>query len=242
MHLLIMFCRYVSAPEGFWRLSEYSMQGRSHTIHRLPVHLANKQPVYFTRGREEEGLERANNKQSKLSAWFQLNEEDEDANQYFYTEIPNHYVFNSKTSRWQKRKRNEKSVQRMYSVSPKDEERFFLRLLLLHVPGAKSYEDLKTVNGIEASTFKEACLNLNLLESDKVWDDTLREASTYKMPRQMRLLFATIVAHNHPTDVLSLWEIHKSALTEDFRRTFPQPHATQHALAHINDILKQHGK
>ncbi|XP_011678644.2 ATP-dependent DNA helicase PIF1-like [Strongylocentrotus purpuratus] len=61
------------------------------------------------------------------------------------------------------------------------------------------------------------------------------------MPRQMRLLFATIVAHNHPTDVLSLWENHKSALTEDFRRTFPQPQATQHALAHINDILKQHG-
>ena len=31
--------RYVSAPEAFWRLSEYEMHQQSHTIIRLPVHL-----------------------------------------------------------------------------------------------------------------------------------------------------------------------------------------------------------
>ena len=36
----------------------------------------------------------------------------------------------------------------MVFVSPKDGERYFLRLLLTHVTGATSYDCLKTVNGV----------------------------------------------------------------------------------------------
>ena len=45
----------------------------------------------------------------------------------------------------------------MYSVSlASDIQRFCLRLLLLHVPGAISFEDLRTVHGITYPTIKEA--------------------------------------------------------------------------------------
>ena len=37
------FNRYVSAPEALWRLSEYNLHGRSHAVHRLPVHLSDEQ-------------------------------------------------------------------------------------------------------------------------------------------------------------------------------------------------------
>ncbi|CAG8497245.1 33906_t:CDS:2 [Racocetra persica] len=44
----------------------------------------------------------------------------------------------------------------MYTVSLKYLERYCLCLLLLYVPGAESFEDLKTVNGEPCNTFYEA--------------------------------------------------------------------------------------
>ena len=35
---LYLNCRYVSAPEVMWRLSEYRMHEHSHTIYRLSIH------------------------------------------------------------------------------------------------------------------------------------------------------------------------------------------------------------
>ena len=43
--------RYVSAPDRYWRLSEFKMNDHSHSIIRLPVHLPRQQPVYFQRGK-----------------------------------------------------------------------------------------------------------------------------------------------------------------------------------------------
>ena len=48
--------RYVSAPEAFWRLSEYRMHSQSHTVVRLPVHLPDQSPVYFHKGKEVEAF------------------------------------------------------------------------------------------------------------------------------------------------------------------------------------------
>ena len=36
-------CRYISAPEAIWRLSEYRMHEHAHTIYRLAIHLADQQ-------------------------------------------------------------------------------------------------------------------------------------------------------------------------------------------------------
>ena len=54
----------------------------------------------------------------------------------------------------------------MYSVSPTDPEKFYLRLLLLHVPGATCYDDLKMVDGTLADSFREACIKRHLLTDD----------------------------------------------------------------------------
>ena len=37
--------RYVGAPEAVWRIFEYSLQGKSHAVERLPVHLPLHQQV-----------------------------------------------------------------------------------------------------------------------------------------------------------------------------------------------------
>jgi len=46
----------------------------------------------------------------------------------------------------------------MYSVHPSAGERFFLRLLLIAVPGPTSFEDLRTHDGIVHPTFRDACI------------------------------------------------------------------------------------
>ena len=131
-----------------WRLSEYKMHAQSHTVHRLPVHLEDQQNVYFTQGNEESALERAQSHKTKLTAWFELNASEPEANQFLYVDIAQHYVWDMTKKKWKKRQRKTNTIDRMYSVSPTDQERFYLRILLLHVPGAKSYTDLKTVDGI----------------------------------------------------------------------------------------------
>ena len=145
-------CRYVSAPEAIWRLRENPMHDRSHSVMRLPVHLPNQQRVMFQEGHEEEALLRTQTEPTKLQSWFKLNENDMNARQYLYTEIPHHYVFSK--GNWQVRKRGgEKVVARMYTVGVKDEERFYLRILLLHVRGATSFESLRTVDGVVQDSF-----------------------------------------------------------------------------------------
>jgi len=88
-----LICRYVSAPEAMWRLSEYHMHEQSHTIYRLSIHLPEQQRVYFRAGEEAEAVERESSRKAHLTAWFQLNTEDPSAREFLYTEIPLHFVF-----------------------------------------------------------------------------------------------------------------------------------------------------
>ena len=51
--------------------------------------------------------------------------------------------FRDREKKWVPRQRGgDRIISRMYSVSPADAERFHLRLLLLHVPGATSFTNL----------------------------------------------------------------------------------------------------
>ncbi|XP_065318836.1 uncharacterized protein LOC135926834 [Gordionus sp. m RMFG-2023] len=141
------------------------MHDRSHAVIRLGIHLPLQQPVYFTAGHERDALLRSENKHTTLTAWFELNKTDLNTRQYLYGEIPYHYVFTN--YHWKLRKKRLNVISRMYSVHPNSGERFFLRLLLLHVCGATSFDYLKTINGILMSTFKEAAIKRNLLSDDK---------------------------------------------------------------------------
>jgi len=58
--------RYISAPEGIWRIRKNKMDDTSHTIKRLAVHLENMQQVYFENGDEAGGLKDAEGKNSTL--------------------------------------------------------------------------------------------------------------------------------------------------------------------------------
>ena len=173
--------RYVSVPEAAWRLFEFPMHNQSHTIVRLAVHLLDQQNIYFHHGEEDYALLNAGQKDTHLTAWFKLNQIDPNANNLLHTEIPTHYIFDCQSRKWKKRqRRGEKVISRMYAASPNDTERYYLRNILLHIPGAKSFIDLLKVGDGQCDSFHEACQRLGLLKDDSQWHNTLAEAATFK--------------------------------------------------------------
>ena len=235
--------RYVSAPEATWRLCAFPMHSQSHSIIRLPVHLPNNQRVYFREGGEAAAVERAENNATMLTACFDLNQRDEHARQFLYCNLPYHYVFQKKDKKWVARQRGaEKVVSRMYNANIREGERYFLRVLLLNVPGALSFEDLKTFEGAVSQSFREACLARGLLEDDALWTRTMTELVESASPSKIRKTFAFILIHGEPNNPAELWQTFKDAMIEDFVRNQPAGQAEQSALGKIQGVLRQFSK
>ena len=150
--------RYVSAPEACWRIFAFKIDSSSHTIYRLIVHLPEQQRVSFQQGSEAEALRRAANTDTMLTAFFKYNNRlDFGDKKWLYYEMPLEHWFDKKYCKWRKRKTSEtKVIGRMYMVSPKEIERYSLRLLLLYVRAPDSFEDLRTFRGVRYGTFADA--------------------------------------------------------------------------------------
>ncbi|XP_057322519.1 uncharacterized protein LOC130665907 [Microplitis mediator] len=233
--------RYVGPVEGVWRILSKPLQNKSHSITRLPVHLPNQQSITINDDCNVNDIQEALQKQTMLIDYFSLNQRDPSARQYIYSDIPYHYVFkknnDTNVSCWQPRKRHFNVIGRMYSVSPSQIELFHLRLLLINIKGATSFEELRTVNGVVYDTYMLACLAAGLIEDDQEWRRTLNEAVVWMMPRQLRCLFVRILIHCHPLHPEELWEEFKEAMSEDFCRLLSAEDGQNKAYVYINTML-----
>ncbi|UYV75634.1 hypothetical protein LAZ67_13000808 [Cordylochernes scorpioides] len=133
---------------------------------------------------------------------------------------------------------------RMYTVSVKEQERYYLRLLLLNVKAVQSFDDLKTVEILYPS-FREAALARGLFLDDSVWKSTLEDGVVMNMPKQLRKLFAYICVFGPPAKPRELWDEFKPHMCEDFcRKHHPNDDACTHcegyAMKDINDIFLSH--
>src|SRR2546429_2100799 len=168
--------RYVSASESCWRLFKFGLQQRSHTVMRLPVHMPDQQTVFFPEGEDLSSvLEKSSD--TRLTRYFDICANTSNLN-LRYVDFPKEYVW--KNGNWHPRKRGkDKVISRLYMCSPRDKERFYLRILLMQVYNATSYEDLRTVNGILYDTYEEAVRQLGLLDENDEFDKCLKEAVTF---------------------------------------------------------------
>ncbi len=101
-------------------------------------------------------------------------------------------------------------------MRPREGERCFLRLLLLHVTGAKSFVDMRNVDGEVCSSFRQSCSRRGLLADDAECRRVLRESFASEFV-PLSQVFATIRAYCEPSDPLSLWDEHKSLFVSDIR-------------------------
>lgn len=60
-------------------------------------------------------------------------------------------------------------IGRLCIVHPRNPECFFLRLLLNHIRGPSSFQDLRTIDGVVKDTYRQACIALGLQEDDHHW-------------------------------------------------------------------------
>ncbi|XP_055910681.1 uncharacterized protein LOC129945044 [Eupeodes corollae] len=169
--------RYISSNEVIWRIFTFPIHERDTAVIHLAVHLENGQRVYFT---EETTLQQALAAPKTRTQFFNLCSRQDAVGQFartlMFTDIPKFFTWNKQSKNWEPRKRGipvggfadifmTKTLGRLYTVHPKQRECFFLRLLLVNVPGPTSFQYLRKVNGTSYDSFFDACRELHLLES-----------------------------------------------------------------------------
>lgn len=221
--------RYISSSEAIWRIFSFPIHERGEpSVQHLAVHLENGQRVYFT---EENIFQRAfETPKTTLTEFFTLCQKSDVFGQFaktlLYTDVPRYFTWNKIGKKWEPRKQGKphpsipgifkvKTLGRLYTVHPKQREYFFLRLLLVNIPGPTSFEYLRTVNDRVFNTYQDACCELQLLEADNHWDLTLADAALTSTPNNIRQLFAIILTTCFPTQSSTLWEKYKNYMTED---------------------------
>lgn len=232
--------RYLSPVEACWRIVGKELQGKSHSVEQLPVHLENEQVVVFNPQRRE-SAEKAVQKNSKLTAFFKYCQKHPDE-KVKYPDMPKQHTWHDKEGEWKRREGRFKTLGRMHSINPSQSELFHLRLLLLHVECPTSFKDLKTVDGVTCESYAHACLERGLVKNDEEWYNCLEEAALYKFPSKLRLLFVTILTHCSPVQPEMLWEKFKNDLSEDFQRERSKEDAYRLAYISINRLLVVQGK
>ena len=130
-------------------------------------------------------------------------------------------------------------IGRVYSAHPGEGESLFLRMLLNHVTGCTSYEDIRTLpDGTVCNSYKEAALERGLLDDDQEIDECLSEGDTRYMLVQLRELFVTILLFIEPAIPFDLWDKYKASFAEDFlhraRTVLPEVELDEHIL---NSVL-----
>jgi len=193
----------------------------SHKVLPLAIHLPKQQTLFFRENEAETRLRQESAKHTMLTAWFDLNANDDFAKTIDYQDIPCHYTWQPATKVWKRRiYRNlgDNTIGRIYSASPMQVELYHLRLLILRTPGATSFEYLRTVNNNPnpCATFRAAAEERGLIMDDSESERCMAEASLYQMPSQLRILFAQIIIFNSPNDICGLWNKFKKYLTEDY--------------------------
>ncbi|KAK9053943.1 hypothetical protein SSX86_025018 [Deinandra increscens subsp. villosa] len=186
-------CRYVSACEASWRIYAFDVHHRYPSVTRLPFHMPGQQNVIF--GEEDDiddVIETASVSSSMFESWMKCNEMYQQAKDLTYVQFPSKFVWHGKDRCWKPRKQGV-SIGRIHSVSPALGEAYFLRVLLNKVKGPTRFEDIRTVNGHEHGTFRDACYALGLLDDDNEYIDAIKEASHHGTGHFLRNLFATML-------------------------------------------------
>ncbi|KAG2967294.1 hypothetical protein PC118_g18673 [Phytophthora cactorum] len=136
----------------------------------------------------------------------------------------------------------------MIHVSPRDMQRFYMRVLLCHRKGPTSFEILRTVDGVPYDSYREAALHAGYLEDDSEWVACMTEVSQLRKPYQLRQLFATIIVYSQLVEVGDLWERFYDNLSLDFSYTYrslegnaKEEMVTFHTLKILNNLLLANG-
>jgi len=125
-------------------------------------------------------------------------------------------------------------------------------MLLNYVKGATSYEHLRTMDGREHDTFKDACIAMGLFTNNNEWDQALEEATVWASGRQLHDMFASMLMFCEVTNPRQLWDAHWEFLNDDIEAmthyecadptvTFSKDALNNRALYEIDQVFMRNG-
>lgn len=262
--------RYYSSSEAAYRLNQFPMHDKSPGVVRLALHLEDYQTVGVVDG---DVLRALRNSKTTLTEWLRYNHERKaeyaadlvlDAHALpppclavLYQDFCATHTWDKSGKKWAPRRDTDRRppIGRIYTCSPSFGERFYLRLLLLRVPGATSWEHLRTTGyGTPGQriwpTFKDACQARGLLDNDEEWEATIREAATFSTAQSLRETFALMIAFNGVHHPNALWETFLDDMVADFLHEARQhnpdrgvdANMASRALRDVDRILRQLGR
>uniref|UniRef100_A0A0A9DV49 ATP-dependent DNA helicase n=1 Tax=Arundo donax TaxID=35708 RepID=A0A0A9DV49_ARUDO len=213
-------CRYICEQDACWRIFGFDIHRHFSPVERLPVHLPNENNiVYDAQANMSQVICNENLRKTILTEWFVANKLHPNARKLTYCEFPSKWRWIEKTKSWEPRQIGGK-IGRLYYVHPSIGERYYLRMFLIHVKGAQSYEELRTYNGILYPTFKQACKTRGLLGDDQEWYSAFDEAAAWATSAQLRQLFVTMLLFCEVNDEYAFFERVWKSLTDDIQYRF----------------------
>lgn len=206
----------------------------------MPVHLEGEHGVFVDDDAEDENIEWALRRPSKLLAWFDLNQRDMLAHEYTYDQIPEHYVWVGRECKWQHRQLISKTIGQLAG------ELYHLHILLRHTKGATSFADTRTVGGRLLNSYFETCRQLHLIDNTDEYVRCLQEIAKKHPPARIRRTFALlccIVMEAHVVQIPDTFDNFKQYMIADhIRKRLNERKATNRCVRHIAYLLQHNGK
>ena len=101
-----------------------------------------------------------------------------------YCNFPTKWVWHRKQREWGPRKSG-RCIGRIFHAHPTSGDHIYLRMLLNVVKGARSFEEIRTIDHVVYPTYRATCYAHGLLDDDKEWDDAIKKASNWASGRQL---------------------------------------------------------
>ncbi|KAL5148491.1 ATP-dependent DNA helicase PIF1 [Glycine soja] len=160
-------CRYICPCESTWRIFGFPIHGRKLVVERLHFHLPGQHSVLYE---DHDDIDDVLSKPKFVSK----------------------FVYNQKKRCWHLRKKGY-TIGRLLWVPPITGELFYLRMMLTVCKGATSFEDLRTIDNVQYSTYKESCFAMGFLQDDKEFIEAIKEAKDWGSTHYIRKLFVLLL-------------------------------------------------
>uniref|UniRef100_A0A0R0KHB5 ATP-dependent DNA helicase n=2 Tax=Glycine subgen. Soja TaxID=1462606 RepID=A0A0R0KHB5_SOYBN len=150
-------------------------------------------------------LSRPSISDSKFISWMNTNQNSVEGRNLTYAEFVSKFVYNQKKRCWHLRKKGY-TIGRLLWVPPITGELFYLRMMLSICKGPTSFEDLRTVDNVQYSTYKEACFDMGFLQDDKEFIEAIKEAKDWGSAHYIRKLFVLLLLSATMSKPEQVWD------------------------------------
>ncbi|KAJ0522340.1 putative DNA helicase [Helianthus annuus] len=209
--------RVVCPYEAAWRILNFPIHHRNPAVQVLAVHLEGMQNVTFKDSqRLHQIINNPGTGKTTLTEWLKNNVYDSTGRDLRYIDYLSRYRWDTAGKFWIRRSTNKPPcIGRLTYVHPTCGEPFYLRLLLNHQVGCRSFTEIRTVSGVVYPTFRAACQKLGLIGNDEEWVSTFTEAAQRATSGELRSLFAHMLLFCGVSNPLALWEDQWLKMSDD---------------------------